>query len=77
MFLFIGGITVQPLHQGIHIHNNMLNNTLQLQVDQFGKDVLNAVKEWLKDIENDIAKMSKTKSMLSIQMLDLAKGFSI
>ncbi len=65
------------MHQGIHIHNNMLNNTLQLQVDQFGKDVLNAVKEWLKDIENDVAKMSKTKSMLSIQMLDLAKGFSI
>ena len=65
------------MHQGIHIHNNMLNNTLQLQVDQFGEGVLNAVKEWLKDIENDIAKMSKTKSMLSIQMLDLAKGFSI
>lgn len=68
---------VQPLHHGIYIHNNMLNNTLQLQVDQFGKDVLYAVKEWLKDIENDVTKISKTKSMLSIQMLDQTKGFSI
>ena len=68
---------VQPLHQGIHIHNNMLNNTLQLQVDQLGKDVLNGVKEGLKDIKIEVPKMSKTKSMLSIQMLDLTKGFSI
>lgn len=68
---------VQPVHQGIYIHNNMINNTLQLQVEQFGKDVLNGVKEWLKDIENDVIKISKTKSMLSIQMLDLTQGFSI
>ena len=68
---------VQPLQQGIHIHNNMLNNTLQLQVDQFGEGVLKAVKTWLKDIEHDVVKVTKNKSMLSIQMLDLAKGFSI
>ncbi len=68
---------VQPLHQGLHIHNNRLNNTLQLQVDQFGRDILHGVKQWLKDIENDVTKIAIVKSMLSIQMLDMTKGFSI
>lgn len=68
---------VQPVHQGVHVHNNLLNNTLQLQVDQFGEDVLKAVKTWLKDIEHDVVRISKIQSMLSIQMLDLTKGFSI
>ncbi|WP_279025099.1 hypothetical protein [Gibbsiella quercinecans] len=71
-FLFI-----QPIDGEGYIHRNRLDNTLQLQVDEFGKDVLNAVQSWLNDIKDNPEKTNKINSLLEIKMLDRSKGFSL
>jgi hypothetical protein len=38
---------------GMFVHNNQVNNTLQLQIDAFCSDVCDAVKEWLAAVEDD------------------------
>ncbi|HGN9520950.1 TPA: hypothetical protein ACK0I8_000827 [Morganella morganii] len=68
---------VQPLSENFSIHCNQINNSLQLQVDKFGADVLSAVKCWMKDISSDQNKISKIEKMLFIQMIEPSKGFSI
>jgi len=68
---------VQPISGDSIIHMNKIDNTLQLQVDQFGLEVLSAVKTWMKAIEKDKEKTSKINSMLEVEMLDFTKGFSI
>nr|WP_313091612.1 hypothetical protein [Moraxella sp. CTOTU48268] len=68
---------VQPTTSGIFIHRNTKHTTLQLQVSEFGAEVLNAVETWLSDISDDTEKMNKTENFLKIQMLDPSKGFSI
>ncbi|HDH1533433.1 TPA: hypothetical protein PIU65_002955, partial [Klebsiella quasipneumoniae subsp. similipneumoniae] len=68
---------IQPLTGGMYIHRNQINNTLQLQVDGFGKDVIKAVRNWLADIKNDPVKQAEVNSLLSIEMIDISKGFSL
>lgn len=68
---------IQPLTGGMYIHRNQINNTLQLQVDEFGKDVIKAVRNWLADIKNDPVKQAEVNSLLSIEMIDILKGFSL
>lgn len=70
-------IFIQPMDSSLYVHCNQINNSLQLQVDQFGSDVLFAVKCWMKDISSDQNKISKIESMLFIKMIDPSKGFSI
>lgn len=67
----------QPVAGNNRIHRILMNNTLRLQVDQFGLEVLDAVNSWMRDIEKDKEKISKINSMLKIEMLDFSKGFSI
>ncbi|MDO7861422.1 hypothetical protein [Morganella morganii] len=59
------------------IHRIQVNNSLHLQVDQFGEDVLVAVKNWLNDISNDKEKISKMENMLHMRVLDPSKDFFI
>lgn len=68
---------IQPITNDFFIHRNQSGNSLQLQVDKFGEDVLSAVKVWMNDISSDQNKISKIESMLYIQMIDPSKGFSL
>ncbi|ENS4826508.1 hypothetical protein ACE1FV_005385, partial [Klebsiella pneumoniae] len=68
---------IQPLTDGLCIHNNKNHNTLQLQVDEFGKDIIKAVRNWLDDIKDDPAKKAEVDSLLNIEMIDISKGFSV
>ena len=63
--------------ENVRVHRVQTNNSLHLQVDQFGEDVLTAVKIWLNDISNDKEKISKIENTLHMRVLDLSKGFSI
>lgn len=67
---------VQPTTENIYIHRNKINRTLQLQVDQFGLEVLQATRQWLREIGKDDSKFQKLDSMLEIQILDPSQGFS-
>lgn len=67
----------QPVEGNNIIHRILMGNTLRLQVDQFGLEILEAVKNWMSDIKEDNEKTSKVNSMLKIEMLDFQKSFSI
>lgn len=69
---------VQPTISTILIHRNTFDNTtLQLQVSEFGSEMLHAVETWLSDISGDITKMSKIENFLKIEILDPSKGFTL
>lgn len=68
---------VQPFSNNNFTHCNQINSTLQLQVSQFGKDVKEAVRSWLKDIEGDNDKQQKFNSFLKIEMIRDGQMFSL
>lgn len=70
-------IFVQPTTSNICIHRNASNTALQLQVNEFGAEVLNAVENWLSNVSSDAEKMKKIENFLKIKMLDPAAGFTI
>lgn len=61
---------IQPVNSNWFIHCNQEENILQLQVDQFGKDVMAAANSWLKDNENDQEKSSKINNLLKIKIIN-------
>lgn len=63
-FVFLQSISGKSL-----IHRNLIGKTLQLQVDEFGKEVMHAVNSWLDKSKDDHAKMSKVDKLLKIQMI--------
>lgn len=67
---------IQPITNNTCIHRNQNHTTLQLQVDQFGKEVLDALRKWTIDISSSPEKISKIENLLRIEMIDLSKGFS-
>lgn len=67
---------IQPITNNICIHRNQSHKTLQLQVDQFGEEVLDALKKWTNDISSTPEKIIKIDNLLKIEMVDLSKGFS-
>ncbi|QCA18251.1 hypothetical protein E5284_10360 [Citrobacter freundii] len=60
---------IQPTNSNRFFHCNQENNLLQLQVDQFGKEVMAAVLAWLKDIENDPEKTIRINALLKIKII--------
>lgn len=68
---------VQPMSDKSFIHRNQNNSTLQLQVSQFGRDVMEAVNSWLKDIEADADKCQKINELLNIEMIREGQMFSV
>src|SRR5437868_5631970 len=48
------------------IHNNRKEDTLQLQVDIFCRDILDGIRQWLADINNDTQKQSELNTFLRI-----------
>jgi hypothetical protein len=59
-FQFIPPIT------GMYLHCNQAGSILQLQVDVFCKDVIDAVNSWLNVAMNDSDKKQKIESLLRI-----------
>ena len=48
------------------VHCNQVNSTLQLQVDIFCNDVIDAIKKWLDDINDDEGKKRQLDELLEI-----------
>lgn len=59
---------IQP-DTNVCIHRNQINNTLQLQVSEFGKEILEAVKEWTNDVSKDPIKKAKLEKLLNIEIV--------
>lgn len=53
-------------HPGIILHNNLLDNTLQLQIDIFCEDICQGVEAWLEDISDDEIIQSRIEENLRI-----------
>lgn len=68
---------VQPLTSNVTIHRNQIGTTLQLQVDRFGEEVLQALTRWVDQISADSEKSEKLNELLNIEFLDPLKGFSL
>ena len=75
----------QTWHLGVYLaqqtspeaRRELLPGTLQLQVERFGEEVLGAIKQWMKDIGNDKNKIEKLGNMLNIEIIGLARGFTL
>jgi hypothetical protein len=57
------------------IHRNQINDTLQLQVDQFCLDVCKAIESWVEDFKNDVNIQHKAEMMIDI--VDISGDFSL
>ena len=67
---------IQPSSNNFSMHMNVMNKTLQLQVSEFGKEILAALRQWTEDNKDDQVKQEQISKLLNIQILDLSKGFS-
>lgn len=67
---------IQPITNSFCIHRNQIGTTLQLQVDQFGKEILDALRKWTVDISSDYERVKKIDNLLKIEMIDTSKGFA-
>jgi hypothetical protein len=67
---------VQPISNKSIIHKLQKEKTLMLQVSEFGKEILEALKQWSQDIKNDRVKLEKINNLLNIEIIDFSKGFS-
>ncbi|MDC5366358.1 hypothetical protein NRA53_13730, partial [Acinetobacter baumannii] len=65
---------IQPNSNSFKIHRNQADKTLQLQVSEFGKEILAALKQWKKDNKEDQVKQEKISKLLNIEIIDLSKG---
>lgn len=59
------------------IHRNQSNQTLQLQIDIFGKEIIDGLKAWMDEVKHDDIKKIKLDSMCSIEVIDFSRGFAI
>lgn len=67
---------IAPLNN-MMIHNNKINDKLQLQVDIFCTDIVNGVKQWLSGITETDIRYNKIKSLLTIQFPEPDGSISI
>ncbi len=67
---------IAPLNN-MTIHNNKLDDKLQLQIDIFCTDIVNGVKQWLSEIADNDPRHNKIKSLLKIQFPDPDGSISI
>lgn len=63
--------------QGWVIHRNQVGQTLQLQIDIFGEEIISGLETWLDDIQHDAIKKIKIDSMCNIEIIDPSRGFAI
>lgn len=65
---------VEP-QEGIIIHNNILNDVLQLQIDVFCNDFCDAVDKWLFRMENQPDVMDRIKELMRIHPITSLESF--
>lgn len=58
--------TPPPEGYGICVHKNHINGTLQLQIDIFCQDVINAVRTWMREVDGDHDVQSRMEMLLKI-----------
>lgn len=58
-------IFVVPQKNGLTIHNNIIDNFLQLRIDLFSKDIIDSCNQWLDDISFNTSKQREMKNMFS------------
>jgi hypothetical protein len=58
-----------------YIHNNQINNTLQLQVDIFCKEICEAVNEWVNEKQENQEILRLTDTMIEIE--NITNKFSL
>lgn len=69
---------VQPVGSNASMHMNLYNGKiLQVQVDRFGQEIVEALKKWLDVIKDDKIKLSKIQNMLNIHMMFPGVGISL
>lgn len=62
-------VFIQSISGRRFVHRGQHDNTLHLQVDEFGKEVMSAVASWLDDCKEDCVKNQKIDELLKIQMI--------
>jgi hypothetical protein len=55
--------------KGSLIHCNQSGKKLQLQIDAFCNDILDGLRQWIKDIEQDLMKQIALNALLEIQQI--------
>lgn len=59
-------VFLEPIKEW-HIHNNKINNKLQLQIDVFCEEIMEGVNHWILDNEKDVAVNDRSRNLISIQ----------
>ncbi|EHU2349629.1 hypothetical protein [Acinetobacter baumannii] len=67
---------IEPNSNMVKMHMNLRGKTLQLQVSEFGKEILTALKQWTIDVKEDHIKQDKITKLLNIHILDCSNGIS-
>ncbi|HBD7399466.1 hypothetical protein [Legionella longbeachae] len=67
---------VEP-QESMVIHNNILNDVLQLQIDVFCNDFCDAVEKWLVDMENMQEVIDRIKNLMRIHPITSLAPFII
>ncbi|WP_300216436.1 hypothetical protein [Rhodoferax sp.] len=57
---------ITPPGNGMRVHMNQVNSTLQLQVDIFAMDVAEAVDAWANSVANDVQVQESMQAMLLV-----------
>gem|GEM_PF-5459543 len=57
------------------MHLNQRNNILQLQVDVFCNDVIDATHQWLSDVQGDVGIQARMQSLSKIHPAFYFPGF--
>ena len=48
------------------VHRNQYNDMLQLQVNEFARDIISGIEQWLTDIAGDAEKQAKLAELMEI-----------
>ncbi|MFW6573435.1 hypothetical protein ACOCJL_03485 [Acinetobacter baumannii] len=63
---------IQPIaNNGVIIHQNLNGKILQLQVSEFGKEIIAALKIWSYEISGDSEKIDKVNKLLNIEIINI------
>ncbi|MDV7645783.1 hypothetical protein R4646_02155 [Acinetobacter baumannii] len=52
-------------------HRNRFGETMQLQIDLFAREILNAVRIWLNDIKEDQDKTERVNNLMKLKIINL------
>ena len=65
----------EPSDEGGGMHRNQYKNVLQLRVDAFCNDIINATRQWLSDVQGDASIQARIQLLLKIHPAFYFPGF--